>query len=133
MDFGETFTPVFKLVTICSILTIVASKKTSSGFFLYQAQYVDDILEPTGMSNCKAVATPANTKPKQSTANEKLINTSNVSFYRNMAGTKPVLCYIKGTPSIGIQLHAMASATLTAYSKADWAGCSNMRRSLCQK
>jgi hypothetical protein len=40
---------------------------------------------------------------------------------------KRVLRYIKGTPSIGIQLCAMSSPTLTAYSDADWAGCPDTR------
>jgi histone deacetylase 1/2 len=47
----------------------------------------------------------------------------------HVAMLKRVLRYIKGTPQIGIQLRAMTSPTLTAYSDADWLGCPDIRRS----
>ena len=136
--------------------------RTGDGFFLSQAQYVDDILERAGMLNCKPVATPADTKPKQSISDGKPVSPSDALFFRSIAGalqyltlTRPdiayavqqlclhmhsphdihvamlkrVLRYVKGTPSIGIQLRAMTSPTLTAYSDADWAGCPDTRHS----
>jgi hypothetical protein len=50
-------------------------QRTDHGFFLSQASYVDDLLEPAGMLNCKPVATPCDTKPKPSSTPGKPIAT----------------------------------------------------------
>jgi hypothetical protein len=42
---------------------------------------------------------------------------------------KRILCYIKGTITLGLQLHRAATLQLSAYTDADWAGCSNTRLS----
>jgi hypothetical protein len=42
---------------------------------------------------------------------------------------KRILRYIKGTAHLGVQLRAITSPTITAYSDADWAGCPDTRRS----
>ena len=42
---------------------------------------------------------------------------------------KRILRYIKGTPTLGVQLGTAATPTITAYSDADWAGCPDTRRS----
>jgi len=42
---------------------------------------------------------------------------------------KRILRYVKGTAHLDIQLHAISSPTITAYSDADWAGCPDTRRS----
>jgi hypothetical protein len=42
---------------------------------------------------------------------------------------KRILSYIKGTMSLGVQLHTASTPTITAYSDADWAGCPDTRRS----
>lgn len=42
---------------------------------------------------------------------------------------KRILRYIKGTAHLGVQLHAISSPSITAYSDADWAGCPDTRRS----
>ena len=44
----------------------VQVKRDTSGFFLTQAQYTEEILERAGMSNCKPASTPVDTKPKVS-------------------------------------------------------------------
>jgi hypothetical protein len=43
-------------------------KLSPEGFFLSQANYVDDLLDRAGMANCKAATTPADSKPKSSTS-----------------------------------------------------------------
>jgi hypothetical protein len=42
---------------------------------------------------------------------------------------KRVLRYVKGTTHLGVQLRVAPTATITAYSDADWAGCPDTRRS----
>ncbi|XP_021985328.1 uncharacterized mitochondrial protein AtMg00810-like [Helianthus annuus] len=47
----------------------------------------------------------------------------------HFAFLKRILRYIKGTPDLGLRLSATPSASLTAYSDADWGGCPDSRRS----
>jgi hypothetical protein len=42
---------------------------------------------------------------------------------------KRILRYVKGTAHLGIQLHAISSPSITAYSDADWVGCPDTRLS----
>jgi histone deacetylase 1/2 len=56
-------------------------RRTNDDFFLSQAKYVEDLLEREGMQNCKAVATPADTKSKPSIADGKPISAADASFY----------------------------------------------------
>jgi hypothetical protein len=112
------------------------------------------------MANCKAVPTPADTKPKTSATDGTLI--SDATTFRSLAGalqyltiTRPdisyavqqvclhmhaprdvhltmlkrILRYVKGTPTLGVQLRTITTPTLTVYSDADWAGCPDTRRS----
>jgi hypothetical protein len=47
----------------------------------------------------------------------------------NLALVKRVLRYVCGTMDFGLHLRASSSISLMAYSDADWAGCSDSRRS----
>nr|GEU85726.1 ribonuclease H-like domain-containing protein [Tanacetum cinerariifolium] len=42
---------------------------------------------------------------------------------------KRILRYVRGTLDYGLQLHALSTTLLTAYTDADWAGCPVTRRS----
>ena len=42
---------------------------------------------------------------------------------------KHTLRYVKGTINLGVQLRAITTPTITAYSDVDWAGCPDTRRS----
>jgi hypothetical protein len=42
---------------------------------------------------------------------------------------KRILCYVKGTLDTGLHLGIGSVSSITAYSDADWARCSNSRRS----
>jgi hypothetical protein len=72
--------------------------RTSSGFFLSQAAYAEEILDRAGMANCKAVSTLVDTKSKlPSSEGEKI---RNASAYRSIAGvlqyltiTRPDIAY----------------------------------------
>jgi hypothetical protein len=135
-------------------------RRTSTGFFLSQAQYAEELLDRAGMAICKAVPTPADTKPKTSSTDGTPL--SDATTFRSLAGalqylviTRPdivyavqqvclhmhaprdvhltmlkrILRYVKGTPSLGVQLRTITTPTLTVYSDADWAGCPDTRRS----
>jgi hypothetical protein len=132
------------------------------GFMLSQSSYTVDVLERAGMTNCKPVATPAETSAKTSSSDGAPLSSIDASWYRSMAGalqyltlTRPhiayvvqqvclhmhaptvahcallkrVLRYLKGTTSLGLQLLASPTPSITAYTDADWAGCPDTRRS----
>ena len=59
-------------------------RRTTNGFFLSQAKYVEDFLERAGMSNCKPISAPVDTKPKLfSISGAKLTDPTS---YSSMAG-----------------------------------------------
>jgi hypothetical protein len=60
--------------------------RDSRGFFLTQEQYAEEILERVGMSNCKPAPTPADTKPKLSITDGKLLKDKDASFYWSITG-----------------------------------------------
>ncbi|CAN6271199.1 unnamed protein product [Urochloa humidicola] len=75
-------------------------QRSNDGFFLSQARYVEDLLERVGMSNCKPVATPADTKPKQSATDGMPLSTADTHYYKSMSGalqyltvTRPDIAY----------------------------------------
>jgi hypothetical protein len=47
----------------------------------------------------------------------------------HLALIKCILRYVKGTLTLGLQLHATPMKSLTAYSDVDWVGCLDSRRS----
>lgn len=47
----------------------------------------------------------------------------------HLVAVKRILCYLKGTVSIGLSINKSASTLLIAFSDADWAGCPDDRRS----
>nr|CAB3463731.1 unnamed protein product [Digitaria exilis] len=86
-------------------------QRSDDGFFLSQAQYVDDLLERAGMSTCKPVATPADTKPKPSTSDGQPVSAADASYYRSMAGalqyltmTRPDIAY--AVQQLCLHIHA---------------------------
>ena len=47
----------------------------------------------------------------------------------HLATLKRLLHYVRGTVDFGLVLHRSSSAELVVYTDADWAGCSDTRRS----
>jgi hypothetical protein len=58
--------------------------RTKDGFFLNQAQYVEEILDHVGMVHCKPAVTPVDTKPKVAATDGH--PTDDASAYRSIAG-----------------------------------------------
>lgn len=111
------------------------------------------------MTSCKPVATPIDSKGKLAADGAPVDDTAsyrslagalmyltmtrpNLAFtvqqaYLHMhnpraphlAQLKRILCYVRGTSTHGLHLHASSNLDVTAYSDADWAGCPDTRRS----
>jgi hypothetical protein len=94
----------------------IGVRRTSTGFFLSQTQYVEDLLERAGMANCKSVATPADTKGKASATDRILID--DATSYRSLAGalqyltiTRPDIAYV--VQQVCLHMHAPRDVHLT--------------------
>ncbi|XP_066315609.1 uncharacterized mitochondrial protein AtMg00810-like [Miscanthus floridulus] len=134
-------------------------KRTDAGFFLSQQRYAEDILERAGMTTCKPVSAPIDSKGKLSSDGPPI---DDPKTYRSLAGVlqyltvtrqelafevqqaclhmhdprtphltllKRILRYVRGTTSLDLHLRASAELAVTAYLDADWAGCLDTRRS----
>ena len=75
-------------------------QRNREGFLLSQSSYALDVLDRAGMSNCKPIATPAETSSKASSSDGVPLSKTDASWYRSMAGalqyltlTRPDIAY----------------------------------------
>ncbi|XP_062224470.1 uncharacterized mitochondrial protein AtMg00810-like [Phragmites australis] len=87
-----------------SFFLSIQVSRTKGGFFLIQAQYAEDILDRTGMLNCKPAPTPVDTKPKASATNGELA--TDAAFYCNIVGALPYLTLTR--PDVTYTVHQVA-------------------------
>jgi hypothetical protein len=101
-------------------------KRTSEGFHLSQAKYVEELLDRSGMTNCKEAATPADTKPKASADDGRALPDG--SFYRSMAGalqyvtlTRPDIAF--AVQQVCLHMHSPCSSAFydTSRERREWA------------
>ncbi|RVW64348.1 Retrovirus-related Pol polyprotein from transposon RE2 [Vitis vinifera] len=108
--------------------------QSSSGVVLSQRKYALDILEETGMLDCKSVDTPMD-------PNVKLIPRQGVPLgdlgrYRRLSPCDShwdavirILRYIKSTPGQGVLYENRGHTQVVGYTDTDWAGSPTDRRS----
>jgi len=132
---------------------------TGSGLFLSQRQYMLEILDRAGMTDCKPCTTPVDVNPKLSADGPPV---SDPTYFRSLAGalqyltfTRPdisyavqqvclhmhdprephlaalkrILRYVRGTLHMGLLVRPSTALDLVVYSDADWAGCPDTRKS----
>jgi hypothetical protein len=137
----------------------ITVERRPQGMFLHQRQYTVDLLERTGMAECKPCATPVDTQGKVSAAGPLVTDPTG---YRSIAGalqyfiftrpdiayavqqicphmhdpreshltaTKRILRYLRGTLDFGLLLRRSSTVELRIYTDADWAGCPDTHRS----
>nr|GEV33381.1 ribonuclease H-like domain-containing protein [Tanacetum cinerariifolium] len=137
----------------------ISATRTTSGIFLFQTKYATEILERAQMLNCNPCGTSVDTKnklgPKGSpvtypTLYRKLVEAlQHLTFTRldlsyavqqlclymhdprepHLNAMKRVICYLRRTTDLGLQLFRSTTSHLIAYSDADWACCPTTRRS----
>ncbi|CAL9026369.1 unnamed protein product, partial [Prunus brigantina] len=131
-------------------------QRTNEGLFLHQGKYLMDLLQKTKMEGAKPCSTPLGTtkldhggtpldnpteyrsivgglqyltwtRPDISFAVNQVSNSCMLQLFP-YASSQRILRFLKGTPSHGIWFRK-GPLTLSAYSDADWAGCTFDRRS----
>ncbi|XP_071695852.1 uncharacterized mitochondrial protein AtMg00810-like [Rutidosis leptorrhynchoides] len=137
----------------------ISVTRTSSGMFLSQKKYASEIIERADMVGCNSSRIPIdiNTKltasgppAKDPTLYRSLAGVLQyLTFTRpdisyavqqiclfmydprepHMAALRQIIRYVQGTLDLGLQLYASSTASLIAYSDADWEGCPTTRRS----
>jgi hypothetical protein len=101
--------PVHHFLGICV-------RRNRTGFFLSQGQYAGDLLERAGMTNCKPVATPADTQQKASAGDGILLD--DATSYRSIVGalqyltiTRPDIAY--AVQQVCLHMHTPRDVHLT--------------------
>nr|GEZ12552.1 hypothetical protein [Tanacetum cinerariifolium] len=107
----------------------ISAQRSTSGMFLYQSKFVEEILERAHMQNCNPCKTLVDTKSKLGSDGDHVCLYMHDPCDPHFTALKRILRYVHGTLDYGLQLHVLSTTQLTAYTDADWAGCVVTRRS----
>ncbi|GJU86445.1 ribonuclease H-like domain-containing protein [Tanacetum coccineum] len=136
----ETFSPVIKLGTIRTVLSLGASRhwpihqQDVKNVFLHgdlseTKKYAIEILDKARMDNCNLSRTPIDNEYKLGSDGDPVYLHMHDPREPYFLALKRILRYIRGTLDYGLQLFSSSTTDLVAYSDADWAGCPTTRRS----
>ncbi|RVW91530.1 putative mitochondrial protein [Vitis vinifera] len=108
--------------------------QSSSGVVLSQRKYALDILEETGMLDCKPIDTPMDPNVKLVPGQGEPLG--DLGRYRRLSPCDShwdvvirILRYIKSTPGQGVLYENRGHTQVVGYTDADWAGSPTDRRS----
>ncbi|GKU87503.1 hypothetical protein SLEP1_g1895 [Rubroshorea leprosula] len=87
------FSDMFSVILPDSVHINIVSQFNSDGLFLSQTQYVRDLLDKSGMVDCKAVSTPLTPKHKLQANDSPLC--SDASLYRSLVGALQYLTFTR--------------------------------------
>ncbi|GJU84866.1 ribonuclease H-like domain-containing protein [Tanacetum coccineum] len=141
VDVDETLSPIVKPGTIRTVLSLAASRhwpihQLDGMDTAYLLLYVDDIwqyaveiLKRAHMVNCNPSRTPVDTESKLGDDVQQICLYMHDPRKPHLSASKRILRYVHGTFDYGLQLFTSSTASLVAYSDADWAGCPTTRQS----
>nr|GEV68345.1 ribonuclease H-like domain-containing protein [Tanacetum cinerariifolium] len=109
VDFDEMFSPVIKLTTVRTVLSLVVSRKWPIHQLDIKNAFLNGNLSETVYMH----------QPPGFVDNRE----------PHFAALKCILRYVRGTMDFGLQLYVSATTSLVGYTDADWAGCPSSRRS----
>ncbi|RVW96895.1 Retrovirus-related Pol polyprotein from transposon RE1 [Vitis vinifera] len=101
--------------------------QSNSGVVMSQRKYALDILEETGMLECKPVDTPMDPNVKLVPGQGEPLRDS--GRYRRLDVVIRILRYIKGTPGQGMLYEEKGHTQIVGYTDVDWASSPSDRRS----
>ncbi|GJQ93588.1 ribonuclease H-like domain-containing protein [Tanacetum coccineum] len=78
----------------------ISAQRSTSGLFLSQSKFVEEILERTHMQHCNPCRTPVDTESKLGSDGDP----------PHFTALKRILRYVRGTVAFGLQLHASSTA-----------------------
>nr|GFC93774.1 hypothetical protein [Tanacetum cinerariifolium] len=90
----------------------ISAQRSASGLLSSQPKFAEEILERAHMQNFNRCQTPVDTESKLGSDGDPRIHR-----------------HVRGTLDYGLQLHVSFTTQLSAYTDADWDGCSVTRRS----
>ncbi|GKC07266.1 ribonuclease H-like domain-containing protein, partial [Tanacetum coccineum] len=89
--------------------------RTTSGLFLSQSKFAEEILERAHMHHCNPCRNLVDTESKLGPDGDPVCDpTMFVAWQR-------IIRYVRGTLDHGLQLHLSTTTQLTKYTDADWA------------
>ncbi|GKB58556.1 ribonuclease H-like domain-containing protein [Tanacetum coccineum] len=97
----------------------ISVTRDSTCMFLSLKNYAMELLDQAHMASCNHTRTPVDTKSKLGANGDP----------PHFSALKRILRYVRGTLDFGLQLYALSTGSLVAYTNADWAGCPTIRRS----
>ncbi|RVW95790.1 Retrovirus-related Pol polyprotein from transposon RE2 [Vitis vinifera] len=103
--------------------------QSSSGVVLSQRKYALDILEETGMLDCKPVDTPMDPNVKLVPGQGEPLGDPGDIDGSHWDAVIRILRYIKSTPGQGVLYENRGHTQVVGYTDADWAGSPTDRRS----
>ncbi|RVX19078.1 Structural maintenance of chromosomes protein 1 [Vitis vinifera] len=103
--------------------------QSSSGVVLSQRKYALDILEETGMLDCKPVDTPMDPNVKLVPGQGEPLGDPGRYRRSHWDAVIRILRYIKSTPGQGVLYENRGHTQVVGYTDADWAGSPTDRRS----
>ncbi|RVX12789.1 Retrovirus-related Pol polyprotein from transposon RE1 [Vitis vinifera] len=104
--------------------------QSSSGVVLSQRKYALDILEETGMLDCKPIDTPMDPNVKLVPGQGEPLGDLEISTARShWDAVIRILQYIKSTPGQGVLYENRGHTQVIGYTDADWVGSPTDRRS----
>ncbi|CAH9071052.1 unnamed protein product [Cuscuta epithymum] len=86
---------------MCTRLTFMAVTCDHHGLFLYQKQYIADIIDRADMTNCISCPTPIDTKPKLNASPGTPFE--NPTQYRNLVGALQYITFTRLDISYAVQ------------------------------
>ncbi|GJR75297.1 ribonuclease H-like domain-containing protein [Tanacetum coccineum] len=100
-----------------------SAHRSSTGLFLSESTYAEEILERAYMQNCNPCMTPVDIVSKLEVGGDPVCLYMHDSREPHLAALKRILRYVCGTIDHGLQLHVSSMSQLTAYTDANRAGC----------
>ncbi|GKB35601.1 ribonuclease H-like domain-containing protein [Tanacetum coccineum] len=101
----------------------ISAQRSSTGLFLSQSTYAQEILERAHMQKCNPCRTPVDTESKLGADGDLVCLCMHDPREPHLVALKCISRYVLGTIDHGLQLHVSSTSQLTGYTDADCAGC----------